>query len=299
MPSWPGSLVRVGPYELFVRRAVNDGAPPAVFVHGLGGSATNWTDLMALLAHRVDGHAPDLPGFGASPPPPDGRYSLDTHARAVVAYIRSLGQGPVHLFGNSLGGAVATRVAAEQPELVRSLTLVSPALPQYRLRRTSEPRLALLLMPGASRLVARERARARAESVVRSVLALCMVDPSAVPAERVAEAAAEVERRRALPWANVSLAASLRGLVRSYLEPGPRNLWSQLGAVAAPTLVVWGDRDRLVPAALGPVAVRRLRRGRLVAIPDAGHVAQMEHPALVAAEVERLLDEAEGLRASA
>jgi pimeloyl-ACP methyl ester carboxylesterase len=299
VPSWPGTTVTVAGQGLFVRRAGRPDAPPAVFVHGLGGASTNWTDLMALLADRVDGHALDLPGFGRSDPPPTGRYGLDTHVRAVVAYIRSLDRGPVHLFGNSLGGAVAVRLAAEHPELVRSLTLVSPALPQYRLRRNSDPRLAFLLLPGLSALVDRERAKAGAERTVRGVLALCAVDPSVIPEERVAELVAEQRRRRALPWASLSLSGSLRGLVRSYFEPGPRNLWRQLGRIEAPALVVWGDHDRLVPATLGPAAVRRLRHGRLLAVPDAAHIAQIERPEVVAAAVRRLFDEAAGLRASA
>jgi pimeloyl-ACP methyl ester carboxylesterase len=292
-------MVNVAGQGLYVRRAGRPDAPPAVFVHGLGGASTNWTDLMALLADRVDGHALDLPGFGRSDPPRSGRYGLDTHVAAVVAHLRSLDRGPVHLLGNSLGGAVSIRIAATCPELVRSLTLVSPALPQYRLRRTSDPRLALLLLPGLSALVDRERARSGAEKVVADVLALCAVDPSLIPPSRVAELVDEARRRRSLPWASAALAGSLRGLVRSYFEPGPRNLWRQLGAIEAPTLVVWGDRDRLVPKALGPAAVRRLRNGRLLAVPDAAHIAQIERPELVAAEVGRLLDEAEGLRASA
>jgi pimeloyl-ACP methyl ester carboxylesterase len=299
VPSWPGETVDLGGQELFVRRAGTPGAETAVFVHGLGGASTNWTDLMALLADRVDGHAPDLPGFGRSGPPPDGRWGLDTHADAVVAYLRHLGGGPVHLLGNSLGGAVSVRVAAEHPELVRTLTLVSPALPQYRLRRGSDPRLALLLLPGLSALVDRERAKAGAERTVRGVLALCFADPSAIPAERVAELVEEYRRRRSLPWASVALSGSLRGLVRSYFEPGSRNLWRQLGRIEAPALVVWGDHDRLVRATLGPAAVRRLRHGRLLAVPDAAHVAQIERPEVVAAAVRRLFDEAGGLRASA
>jgi pimeloyl-ACP methyl ester carboxylesterase len=299
VPPWPGSTVDVGGQSLYVRRAGTPDAPPAVFVHGLGGSSTNWTDLMALLADRLDEHAPDLPGFGFSGPAPGGRYALSTHAGAVAAYIRSLDRGPVHLLGNSLGGAASVRVAAEHPELVRTLTLVSPALPQYRLRRTSDPRLALLLFPGLASLVDRERARTGARRIAQDVLALCMADPASIHPDRLDDLAAEVRRRRALPWASAAMAGSLRGLVRSYFEPGPRNLWRQLGCVEVPTLVVWGDKDRLVPAALGPLAVRRLRDARLLAVPDAGHIAQIERPELVADAVRRLVDDAEGLRASA
>ncbi len=299
VPPWPGNTVGVEGYALYVRRAGHPDAPPAVFVHGLGGSSNNWTDLVALLADRVDAHAPDLPGFGRSGPPVGGRYGLDTHAGAIAAYIASLDRGPVHLLGNSLGGAVSVRLAAEHPDLVRSLTLVSPALPQYRFRRISDPRLALMLLPGIATLVDRERARATPERVARDVLALCAVDPSLIHADRIRDLAAEVERRRTLPWAATALSGSLRGLVRSYFEPGPRNLWRQLGTIDVPTLVVWGDHDRLVPAALGPAAVRRLRDGRLLAVADAAHVAQIEQPEIVADAVRELFDETEGLRATA
>ncbi|HEX8003147.1 MAG TPA: alpha/beta fold hydrolase [Mycobacteriales bacterium] len=298
LPEWPGAFAEAAGHRLFVRHAGTPGADPAVFVHGLGGVSTNWTDLMALLADRVDGHAPDLPGFGLSDAPAGGRYTLDTHADAVVAYVRTLG-GPVHLLGNSLGGAVSIRVAAEHPELVRTLTLVSPALPQYRLRRQNDPRLALLLVPGLSGLVNRERARAGADKIATDVLTLCTYDVSVIHPDRVAAAAEELRRRRHLPHSSTALTASLRGLVRSYFEPGSRNLWRQLGCVVAPTLVVWGDHDRLVPRTLGPVAVRRLRNGRLLRVPDAGHIAQIERPDVVADAVRRLLDDAEGLRASA
>lgn len=108
-----------------------------LFVHGLGGSAANWTALMARLGGDLDGEAVDLPGFGESAPPADGDLGLSGHVRAVTGYLEASGRGPVHLFGNSLGGAVAVRLAALRPDLVRSLTLVSPALPE--LPRSAPP----------------------------------------------------------------------------------------------------------------------------------------------------------------
>ncbi|NEE19109.1 alpha/beta hydrolase, partial [Streptomyces sp. SID7499] len=99
------------------------GLPPALYVHGLGGSSQNWSALMPLLSDVVDGEAVDLPGFGDSPPPDDGNYSVTGHARAVIRLLDAEERGPVHLFGNSLGGAVTTRVAAVRPDLVRTLTL--------------------------------------------------------------------------------------------------------------------------------------------------------------------------------
>src|SRR5258706_15241110 len=93
------------------------------------------------------GEALDLPGFGHSPPPPDGDYSLDARVRAVIALIEERGNRPVHLIGNSLGGAVSTRIAARRPDLVRSLTLISPPLPDLR-PRLLPMRLAPVATPG-------------------------------------------------------------------------------------------------------------------------------------------------------
>lgn len=139
--------------ELAVRSRppLSAGLPPALFVHGLGGSSQNWSDLMARLAGTVDGEALDLPGFGWSPPPADRDYSVTAFARAVIRHLDAAGRGPVHLFGNSLGGAVSTRVAAVRPDLVRTLTLVSPALPELRVQRSAVP-TALLAVPGVAAL---------------------------------------------------------------------------------------------------------------------------------------------------
>ncbi|MDT0551406.1 alpha/beta fold hydrolase, partial [Streptomyces lonegramiae] len=135
---------------------------------GLGGSSQNWSALMPLLADAVDPDAVDLPGFGDSPPPDDGNYSVTGHARAVIRLLDAEGRGSVHLFGNSLGGAVATRVAAVRPDLVRTLTLVSPALPVLRVQRSAVP-TALVAVPGVARLFTRFTREWSAEQRVRGV----------------------------------------------------------------------------------------------------------------------------------
>src|SRR6478735_4190543 len=152
---------------------------PALFVHGLGGSSQNWSALMPLLADTLDGEAVDLPGFGDSPPPDDGNYSVTGHARAVIRLLDAGGRGPVHLFGNSLGGAVATRVAAVRPDLVRTLTLISPALPEIRVQWPAVP-TALLALPGAATLFSRMTKDWTAEERTRGVMALCYGDPARV-----------------------------------------------------------------------------------------------------------------------
>ncbi|WP_217142287.1 alpha/beta fold hydrolase [Streptomyces sp. AC627_RSS907] len=270
------------------RRPVRQGLPPALYVHGLGGSSQNWSALMPLLDDVVDSEAVDLPGFGDSPPPDDGNYSVTGHARAVIRYLDASGRGPVHLFGNSLGGAVVTRVAAARPDLVRTLTLVSPALPEIRVQRSAVP-TGLLALPGVVSLFTRLTREWTAEQRVRGVTALCYGDPGRVTPEGFRNAVEEMERRLQLPYFWDAMARSARGIVNAYTLGGQHGLWRQAGRVLAPTLLVYGGRDQLVGYRMAQRAARAFRDSRLLTLPDAGHVAMMEYPETVATAFRELL----------
>ncbi|MFI6352796.1 alpha/beta fold hydrolase [Streptomyces sp. NPDC050743] len=272
------------------RRPAREGLPPALYVHGLGGSSQNWSSLMAELDGVVESEAVDLPGFGDSPPPDDGNYSVTGHARAVIRYLDAAGRGPVHLFGNSLGGAVATRVAAVRPDLVRTLTLVSPALPELRIQRTAAP-TALLGVPGVAALFTRFTKEWTAEQRVRGVLALCYGDPGQVSPEAFQHAVEELERRLQLPYFWDAMARSARGIVNAYTLGGQHGLWRQAERVLAPTLLIYGGRDQLVGFRMARRAARAFRDSRLLSLPDAGHVAMMEYPDVVATAFRELLAE--------
>ncbi|MFE7546066.1 alpha/beta fold hydrolase [Streptomyces platensis] len=288
---------------LTVRAPVGSPAPPAggaaagtgrdresaLYVHGLGGSSQNWSDLMPLLADRVDGEAIDLPGFGHSPPPDDGNYSVSAQARAVIRYLDAAGRGPVHLIGNSMGGAAATRVAAVRPDLVRTLTLISPALPELRPQLTAVP-TALLAVPGITGLFGRLTHDWTPERRTREVLALCYGDPGRVSPEGFNAAVDEYARRLELPYFWEVMERSARGLVNAYTLGGQHNLWRQAERVLAPTLLVYGGRDRLVSFRMARRAAAAFRGSRLLTLPEAGHVAMMEYPETVARAVRELLD---------
>lgn len=263
------------------RPSTRAGLPPALFVHGLGGSSQNWSALMPLLADVVDGEAVDLPGFGDSPPPDDGNYSVSGLARAVVRLLDASGRGPVHLVGNSLGGAVVTRVAAARPDLVRTLTLVSPALPEIRVQRSAVP-TGLLALPGVASLFVRLTREWTAEQRTRGVMALCYGNPASVSEEDLGHAVTEMERRLQLPYFWDAMARSARGIVNAYTLGGQHALWRQAERVLAPTLLIYGGRDQLVSYRMARKASRAFRDSRLLTLPDAGHVAMMEYPDLVA-----------------
>ncbi|MFI6459397.1 alpha/beta fold hydrolase [Streptomyces sp. NPDC050528] len=270
------------------RAAAREGLPPALYVHGLGGSSQNWSQLMAEFDGLVDSEALDLPGFGDSPPPDDGDYSVTGHARAVIRYLDAAERGPVHLFGNSLGGAVTTRVAAVRPDLVRTLTLISPALPEIRVQRSAWP-TALLGVPGIASLFTRISRDWTAEQRVRGVLGLCYGDPGQVTPEAFHYAVEELERRLQLPYFWDAMTRSSRGIVNAYTLGGQHGLWRQAERVLAPTLLVYGGRDQLVGCRMAQRAARTFRDSRLLSLPDAGHVAMMEYPETVAAAFRELL----------
>ncbi|MEV3931972.1 alpha/beta hydrolase [Streptomyces sp. NPDC053728] len=272
------------------RPAQAPGRTPALFVHGLGGSSQNWSALMPLLADTLDSEALDLPGFGDSPPPDDGNYSVSGHARAVIRLLDTERREPVHLFGNSLGGAVATRVAAARPDLVRTLTLISPALPEIRVQRPAVP-TALLALPGVASLFARLTRDWTAEQRTRGAMALCYGDPARISDEAFRNAVAEMERRLELPYFWDAMTRSARGIVDAYTLGGQHGLWRQAERVLAPTLLVYGGRDQLVSYRMARRASAAFRDSRLLTLPDAGHVAMMEYPEAVAQAFRELLDE--------
>jgi len=286
---WPGREITAGGVTLHVREAPGADVE-AVYVHGLSGSGTNWTDLSGLLAPRATGLAVDLPGFGFTRPPAAPDYTPSGHADALLRWLAGRGR-PVHLLGNSLGGAIVLVVAARCPELVRSLTLVSPAMPDFRPdpRRVSDPRLLLSALPGPAGRRAREGLAAmtnrdRIDSVVR----LCFGDPGLAPEHRLAEAAAELDARSHQPWAYEAFDRTAKAMLRSWWRG--ESLWAVAARVKVPTLVVWGDRDRLVAPRLAARTTRAVG-GRLLMLPGVGHVSQIEAPEAVAAGVAGLWDE--------
>jgi pimeloyl-ACP methyl ester carboxylesterase len=290
LAAWPRTDVSLPGRTLSVRHAAGrePGEPPAVMVHGLGGSSLNWTDLMARLQPYVDSWAVDLGGFGGSPPPRDGDMSPSGHARSVAEFVEHLDQGPVHLFGNSLGGAVALQLAARRPDLVRSLTLVSPALPALFATRANY-HLPVIAVPGIGERLVPKYLELDAGGRVRGTIDVTFADPSRVPAERVAEAVEEVRERDHLPYASDAFLRSLRGLLRTFVDPGPNRPWKLAERVTCPTLVVYGRKDPLVDPRSAHRVTRHFRDAHVVILPDSGHVAQMEHPEFVAAAWERFL----------
>ena len=279
---WPGHMVTVGGLDLHVRVTPNadPDAEPALFVHGLGGSAHNWTDFAGVLREQLAIEAIDLPGFGRSGEAHDRNYSLRSQARVVISYLEASGRGPVHLVGNSMGGAICILVASMRPDLVRTLTLVSPAVPDVKVRLhplRSDPRMALLIVPGIGGLALKRMRSVDIRARVTATIAMCFADPRRYPKARFDEAVAEGQARLRLPWAEDAMLRATRGLVRSQIAQR-QHAWAAMRAIKAPTLVLWGSADKLVAADLAPVVAAAIPDSRLLVLDDIGHTAMMEDP---------------------
>jgi pimeloyl-ACP methyl ester carboxylesterase len=288
IPHWPGELVSLGDYQVYVRSTSLDIPQPvtpdsdntkleypggngsareaALCVHGLEGSSRNWTDLMDLLRPGLACDALDLPGFGDSPPRPGGRYSIAAFAQTVIALIERRGRGPVHLIGNSLGGAVCVKAAAARPELVRTLTLISPALPDSR-PRPDLLRFPVICLPRVGTRLLRRYQALPPENRVADVITNCYSNPALFSRARYATEVAELSRRDSLGYATAALVGSIRTLTAETLRIGRHSAWRDAARIAA----------------------RAFSDARIVVLPRTGHVAHMEHPGVVAAEIRVLL----------
>lgn len=294
-PPWPGLEHRLSRNLLFIRHtpATSPDAEPAVFVHGLGGSAQNWTDLADALSDHVAADAIDLPGFGHSAP--SRRATVPSLAQDVAAWIIESGRGPVHLAGHSLGGAVSVYLAATRPHLVRTLTLVSPAMPFGNPRRSHQSRfLPMLIVPRIAQIVERALRSRTPQQMVDEIFLGTWADPGRIHPQRRREALAEARRRLVVPWHSSSYIRTYRGLMASFLQsfvPGTHSLWRLARRIEAPTLIVWGKQDRVIDVRQAPGTGAAIPDSRLLILNRVGHVAMMEQPWAVARAMVAMFDE--------
>jgi pimeloyl-ACP methyl ester carboxylesterase len=259
--------------------AAGDG-PHLVLLHGLGDSARDWQWVMPALARRSRVIAPDFPGFGASDRP-RAAYSPAFFGEFVAGFLDALHVPGAVVAGNSLGGLAALRFALADPGRVPALVLVDSA----GLGREVNPGMRLTALPGLG-----ESAAAWARTRPGRALRLwwrpraLFAHRRRVPAGWIADQD-RLSRRPDFPWNTLEVLRAVVG------RSGQREvLRDRLPELAMPTLIVWGERDRVVPLAQAREAVGRLRRGRLAVIPDCGHVPQIERPELFLEAVGAFLD---------
>ncbi|HYD69100.1 acetoin dehydrogenase dihydrolipoyllysine-residue acetyltransferase subunit [Azospirillum sp.] len=238
-----------------------EGETTVLLVHGFGGDLDNWLFTIDALAEGATVYALDLPGHGQSTKAlPDP--SLPGLSGTVLAFMDAVGIPAAHLVGHSMGGAVSMRTALDAPERVLSLSLICSA----GLGREINQDYIEGFIQAASR---RE---------LKPVLETLFADPGLVSRQMIDD----LLKYKRLDGVD----GALRAIASSAFEGGRQieALDAAVGAASVPTLVVWGEQDRVIPAAH---ATALGSAERVEVIPNAGHMVQME----AAGKVNALLKE--------
>lgn len=249
--------------EVTVYEAGRHNERRVVLVHGMGqAAAQDWRDSIEALAGDFHVIALDLPGFGRSTKG-NHPYNPASYAAVLQAVVEATTDGPFMLAGHSMGGAVALHYAALQPENLQRLFLVDVAGILHRSVYTGYlSRLGIRILPEVF---------PRQEDVLSNMAraALGSLEMAPEPAQRVFENAT---LRRELLAADPERIAALGLVLQDYSPLLPR--------VAIPTLVIWGQNDRIAPLRTGRMLASRLAQARLRILPGVGHSPMLEAPEL-------------------
>jgi len=247
-------------------------APVVLMLHGFGASLETWEPWATQLvpAYRVVRF--DLPGFGLTGPDPTGDYSDARALRLIAALLDQLQIAQVNLIGHSLGGRLAWRFAAQYPDRVHTLVLISPdgfASPGFRYDSAPDVPLLLRALPFTL-----------PTPLLRMNLAAAYSDPARL-SDSTVRRYRDLMRAPGVRQAIVDRLSQVR-----LVDPAPL-----LEQIRAPTLLLWGTRDAMIPFANAADYTRHIPQARLVPIEGLGHVPFEETPDAALVPVRRFLDE--------
>ena len=254
--------------------------PPLLFVHGLAGSWQNWLEQLPVFAqdHRVI--AMDLPGFGASPMPRD-TITIKGYARILEALCDELEVESAPWVGNSMGGFISAELAINSPQRVERLVLVSAAGITSEHQREAKliplmRRVEVLLAFYTAWIGKRSEIVARRPRARQLTMWSVARHPTRLPPPLVAE----------------QLKGSGKpGFIDAFHALSNYPIRDRLGKIACPTLIVWGDSDKLVPTSDADVFEELIEQSRKVIYEDTGHVPMFERPARFNADLRDFLAE--------
>ena len=252
--------------------------PPVLLLHGWGGSARHWLSGMAALRRHYTLYAPDLPGFGASPPL-SGTASIARIAEAVIGLADALSLERFALVGHSLGSAVASLLAARQPERVTQLALTSFGLARSQLERGLLGKFYNELLPW---LGLWRPWLGLWQPWLTATRPLALAQWSTPPLPQLI-ARSYVYR---LPKSTATLQAGVADLLRmdartaleSSISVGDPAVEEAVRAIQAPTMVISGRQDRLFPLASVQALAHAVPGARLALLDHCGHIPMVEQP---------------------
>lgn len=264
----PGDFVSVAGLRLHVRDSGARGGQPAnqpnppvvVLLHGFGSSLHTWEPWAQALAgtHRVIRY--DLPGAGLTGADPTGDYSDERGMQVLLALLDQLGVARASVVGHSMGGRLAFRFAATHPGRVDKLVLVAPdgfASPGFEYDKAPD-------VPALARLMR----HALPKALLRMSLEPAYADTRLMTDDTVTR------------YHDMMLAPGVRDALLARMEQMMlREPTAVLSTIRAPTLLLWGDRDAMIPVANAQDYLRAMPDARLVTLPGVGHLPHEEAPA--------------------
>jgi pimeloyl-ACP methyl ester carboxylesterase len=257
--------------------------PVLLLIHGMAGDFENWREVIGPLARHHTVIAPDLPGHGGSAPGA-GDYSIGALAAGLRDLLIALGRERVTLVGHSLGGGIAMQFAYQFPELTERLVLVSSG----GLGREVSPVLRAAALPGANLFIAATAAPASTVGSVlgRSLAAIGLrLNPDTAEVARGYASLADPDRRAAF----LATVRSVIGTGGQRVHAGDRLYLAE----GMPVLIIWGERDSLIPLHHGEKAHKAIPGSRLEVFGGVGHLPQLEAPARFVAVLEEFIAESE------
>ncbi len=255
----PGDLVDVGGMRLHVRDRGSRDAPAVIMIHGTASHLQSWDDWATGLQGRFRVVRLDLPGHGLSEPDATGNYSDERSVELLTGLMDRLGIERASLIGSSLGGRIAWKFAATRPDRTAKLVLVSPdgfASPGFEYGKAPEVPASLSLMK-----------HFLPKRLLRPQLAAAYADGGRM-------SGAILQRYHDLMRAPGNREALLERMRQTVLQPPE----PYLEKITAPTLLVWGEQDRMIPVSNAQDYLRVMPNAELVSFPDLGHVPQEEAP---------------------
>ncbi len=253
---------------------------PHLFVHGLGGGATNWLEVMGPLGDDREVITMDLPGFGRTAPPRHSAARVRANARFLPAFMDAMGIERAIVHGNSMGGLLMALLGGIAPERIDRAIMVAPALPTAKSDLTHLPgpvfrRFAPFVVPGVgSTLLRTIWSRTDVETLLEEAIGLTVSSRDLLSPAMLTIMRENFQFAKRHAWRVESLAYAIESLVAALI--GGRELAEGVRAMSGDTLVVWGDADVLV----GRPVISHLRDQRpdwdYVVLPGVGHVPMME-----------------------
>lgn len=258
--------------QLHVRDSGPRAAPVLLFIHGFGASLHTWEPWAEVLSGTYRVIRIDLPGSGLSPPDPSGVYTDERTEQIVLALLDQLQVTQLTVIGHSIGGRIAWRMAAHHPERITRLVLIAPdgfASPGFEYGKAPE-------VPASLKLMTQVLPR----PLLRMSLVPAYADPETL-SDRLTERYYDLMRA---PGVRSALLARMQQTV--LIDPKP-----ELRRISAPTLLLWGEQDAMIPFANSADYLAALPHARLAGLTGIGHLPQEEQPARGLAALQAFLRE--------